>query len=54
VQLKFLTRCWWLTPIILDTLEAEIRRIEFPGQPGQKAKTPIYKITRAARVVGVA
>jgi hypothetical protein len=27
--------CQWLTPIILATLEAEIRRIEAQDQPGQ-------------------
>jgi hypothetical protein len=25
----YLARCWWLTPIIVVTLEAEIRRILF-------------------------
>jgi hypothetical protein len=29
------TRCWWLTPVILATQEAEIRRISFQSQPGQ-------------------
>jgi hypothetical protein len=28
-------RCWWLTPVILATQEAEIRRIGVPSQPGQ-------------------
>jgi hypothetical protein len=28
---------WWLTPVILATREAEIRRIEGQGQPGQIA-----------------
>jgi hypothetical protein len=26
---------WWLSPIILATQEAEIRRIAVPSQPGQ-------------------
>jgi hypothetical protein len=25
--------CWWLTPIVLATQEAEIRRIEVQSQP---------------------
>jgi hypothetical protein len=29
---------WWLTPVILATWEAEIRRIKVPGQPQQKKK----------------
>jgi hypothetical protein len=27
--------CWWLTPVILATGKAEIRRIKVLGQPGQ-------------------
>jgi hypothetical protein len=27
--------CWWLTPIILATQEAEFRRIEVHSQPRQ-------------------
>jgi hypothetical protein len=27
--------CWWLTPVILPTQEAEIRRIKVKSQPGQ-------------------
>jgi hypothetical protein len=30
-----LKRCWWLTPIILATQEAEIRRITVQNQPQQ-------------------
>jgi hypothetical protein len=30
--------CWWLTPVILATWEAEIRRMLVPGQPRQKVK----------------
>jgi hypothetical protein len=29
------TRCWWLTPVIPATQEAEIRRIAVQSQPGQ-------------------
>jgi hypothetical protein len=28
-------RCWWLTPVILATQEAEIRRITVQSQPRQ-------------------
>jgi hypothetical protein len=28
-------RCWWLTPVILATQGAEIRRIEVRSQPRQ-------------------
>jgi hypothetical protein len=30
-----LTRDWWLTPVILATQEAEIRKIEVRSQPRQ-------------------
>jgi hypothetical protein len=30
-----LAGCRWLTPVILATQEAEIRRIPVPSQPGQ-------------------
>jgi hypothetical protein len=26
-KLDYITRCWWLMPVILATWEAEIRRI---------------------------
>jgi hypothetical protein len=29
------SRHWWLTPVILATLEEEIRRITVQSQPGQ-------------------
>jgi hypothetical protein len=32
---EFLARLWWLTPGILATWEAEIRRIKVQGQPKQ-------------------
>jgi hypothetical protein len=42
-----LTRCWWSTPIILATWEAEIRKV-IQGQPGEIAcESPISKITKA-------
>jgi hypothetical protein len=38
----------WLTPVILATWEAEIRRMVVQGQSGQIVhETPISKITRA-------
>jgi hypothetical protein len=43
---------WWLTPVIPATWEAEIRRIVGPGQPGQKARSLISKVTRAKRAGG--
>jgi hypothetical protein len=30
IKKKFLARCWWLTPVILATWEAEIGRITVP------------------------
>jgi hypothetical protein len=32
---RFLAGSWWLTPVILDTHEAEIRRIKVQSQTGQ-------------------
>jgi hypothetical protein len=32
---KNLVGCWWFTPIILATQEAEIRKIVVRSQPGQ-------------------
>jgi hypothetical protein len=34
-KFKRKARCWWLTPVILVTQEAEIRRITVPSQPRQ-------------------
>jgi hypothetical protein len=39
--------CWWFTPIILATWEADIGRIAVSGQPRQIVHdTSISKITR--------
>jgi hypothetical protein len=35
---------WWLTPVILATQEAQIRRIEVRSQPRQQNPDPIWKI----------
>jgi hypothetical protein len=35
LKISFLTRHWWLTPVILATQEAEIRRLEVQSQPRQ-------------------
>jgi hypothetical protein len=35
IQEWSLARHWWLTPVILATQEAEIRRIVVQSQPGQ-------------------
>jgi hypothetical protein len=43
-------RYQWLTPVILASWEAEIKRIETRGQPGENSlqeQDPISKITRA-------
>jgi hypothetical protein len=48
------TGCLWLTPVILTTWEAEIRRIS-SRQHGQIVReTPISKITRAKWTGGMA
>jgi hypothetical protein len=46
---------WWLTPVILATWEADIRRIMVQGHPKQIIhKNPISKITRAKWTGGAA
>jgi hypothetical protein len=40
-----LTRCWWLTPVILALLEEEIRKIMVGSQPlANSSRDPISKI----------
>jgi hypothetical protein len=34
--------CWWLTPVILATWEAKIRRITVQGQPRQIIYETLY------------
>jgi hypothetical protein len=51
----FVTRHWWLTPVILPTQEADIRRIVFQSQPGQIVpKTQSRKYSVPKRTGGVA
>jgi hypothetical protein len=38
-----LAGCWWLTPVILATWEAEIRRIAVRGQTRQKVQETPYQ-----------
>jgi hypothetical protein len=39
MKITTLARCWWLMPVMLATLEAEIGMIEVPGQ---SEKTVLY------------
>jgi hypothetical protein len=49
---KLTARCWWLTPVILATQEAEIRRISVQSQRRQILHEPLSqkkkKITKGA------
>jgi hypothetical protein len=38
-----LARHWWLTPVILATQEAEIRRITLEATPGKEFTRPYLK-----------
>jgi hypothetical protein len=38
-----LARCGWLTPVILATQEAEIRRIEVQSQPGKIVLETLFR-----------
>jgi hypothetical protein len=53
--MAILTRHQWLTPIILATQEAEIRRITVQSQPGQMVpRDPILKNPSQKGASGVA
>jgi hypothetical protein len=48
-------RCWWLTPVILATQEADIRKIPVQSQPGQIVHATSYlKKTLHKKAGGVA
>jgi hypothetical protein len=52
---KMITRCWWLTPVVLATQETEIRRIAIWRQPGQIVlETPSWKYLTQKSAGGVA
>jgi hypothetical protein len=38
-------RCWWITPVIPDSQQAEIRRIVVPGHLGLVFETPSQPLT---------
>jgi hypothetical protein len=48
-----IVRCQWLTPVILATQEAEIRKITVRSQPSQGLGDPISKIPNTKRAGGV-
>jgi hypothetical protein len=53
--MSVLAGSWWLTLVILATLEAEIRSMAVQGQPRQMVQEiPIFKITRAKWTGGMA
>jgi hypothetical protein len=48
IKNNFVDNCWWLTPVILATWEAELRRIKVQGQSRQIIQeTPLSKKSRA-------
>jgi hypothetical protein len=40
-----MARCWWLTPVILDTQEAEIRGSRFKARQGKQFTRPYLEKT---------
>jgi hypothetical protein len=49
IKILLQARCWWLTPVILATWEAEIRRIMVRSQPRHSSRDPISKDTSQKR-----
>jgi hypothetical protein len=51
IKKKYIVGCWWLTPVILATQEADISRILVQSQPRQIVlETLSQKKNRASRV----
>jgi hypothetical protein len=50
---KKLARCWWLTPVILATQEAEIWRITVRSQPRQIVHLDLISKKKPSQKMGV-